>query len=104
MALEILKGGREAWERVEKLEPADDMKLLKVRNIVKGVLDNLKDNKRETYDDVITKLVVKHGMLEGDIPRNILQTLDARIKNINQGKVHSIADAKEKVFSNEREV
>lgn len=61
-----------AWQRIEKLESFDEMRLMKVREGVKNILDNLKTSKRETYDDVITKLIIKYGMLEGKIPNEIL--------------------------------
>ena len=90
---------RMAWQRIGNLESFDEMKLMKIREGIKYILDNLKANKRETYDDVITKLIIKYGAIEGKIPKEILMTLQDRLTEIDNGKVYSFKEAHKKIFS-----
>ena len=105
METEVLDNSRRReWGNVRRVEGFEIMKQLKVRQGVKKALDVLKDHKRETYDDVITKLIIENGMLKKNIPLHILKTLDQRIENVNRAKAYSVEDAKKKVFSNEAEI
>ena len=89
----------EDWTKIDQMENFDERTVMKVREGVKQILGCLKTNKRETFDDVISKLLIKYAMVEGEIPHFILKDIDERMEDINQGKVHSFKEAKKRVFS-----
>jgi len=101
MALEMQKNFNGAqWGEIKKMPESEfnDRTVIKLREGIKSVLDNLKQHRRETYDDVITKLITEHGLTKHDIPISILKNLDERIEDIHQGRVYSVEDAKKMVF------
>lgn len=99
MPLEILrKCPSGMWKELSKMPDFDEMHQVKIRRGVKKILDCMKSHKRETYDDVISKIIAFIGNVEKEIPSYILKNLDERIDDVNQGRVCSFKDAKKRVF------
>jgi CII-binding regulator of phage lambda lysogenization HflD len=101
MPIEVMdKCQKEVLKEILGMNDFNETKQLKIRSGIKELLDCLKSNKRETYDDVISKLVVRQFELEKEIPKTVLETLSKRVENIKQGKVYSVEQAKKMVFEN----